>query len=128
MSTTMAVSWYLREERSASVEDGAFSKGRSAAHVPAHRLHHPGSMAEQGNGLVHQRVGLHEVQHLVGQRGGRAEPGSLHRTAPRPAGTDGEGGEASRERRKDRARGVLWLLREYLLNSHESAAGLTGDY
>lgn len=87
-------------------------------------------MAEQGNGLVHQWVGLHEVQHLIGQRGGRAKPGSLHRTAPRPAGTDGEGGEMSRERRKDRARGVLWSPRdlEYLLNSHETAAGLTGAY
>lgn len=64
-------------------------------------------MAEQGNGLVHQWVGLYEVQHLIGQRGGRAEPGSLHRTAPRPVGSGGEGGEMSRERRQDRTRGSV---------------------
>lgn len=125
MSTTMAVSWYLRQEMSGSAEENSLFKVdlRAPPRVPAHRLHHPGSMAEQGNGLIHQRVGLHEVQHLIGQRGGRAESGSLHRTAPGSAGRDGGGGQVSRERRDGRARGVLWLLRdlEYLLNSHESS-------
>ena len=55
--------------------------------VPAGGSGEAGLVPDGGHRLVHQRVGLDEDQHVVGERGGGLEGrgGAIARTGPRPA-------------------------------------------
>lgn len=86
--------------------------------IPSHSLDHPGSVPQQWNGLIHQRMGLHKVQHLIRQRGRGAKSGSLHCTSSWSAG-EGRKIKTGRERednkytaKRRRGRGSCWRLLE----------------
>lgn len=59
----------------------------SRSDSPDHGPHDPGPLPERRDGLVHQRMGLDKVQHLVGEGVGGIEAGPLDRTAPGPGHT-----------------------------------------
>lgn len=55
--------------------------------VPDHGFNYPGSVSQQRDGFIHQRMGLYEVQHLVRERGRGAESGALASTTARSTQT-----------------------------------------
>lgn len=111
VSTTMAVSWYLQTTRSANHIDERRRFFSFKAHggyeqnslcVPSHSFDHPGSVPEQRDSLIHQRVSLDKVQHLIRQRGGGAKSGSLHWTSTRSAEATEKQSETEKRKKMER--------------------------
>lgn len=50
---------------------------------PDHGFDYPRSLSERRDGLIHQRMSLDKVQHLIGERVGGIELGTLNCTSTR---------------------------------------------